>query len=182
MAFVVAPRRPGCKPSLLASMPAELFGKFSMNGKGGELHKAEPASTKPGGKANKSAEKVHRSWPKENVSQSGAYMAAVRTLACRRCGFLPTAPKHNEFAHADEGKGQSIKTDVRRGAALCGKRGTDPGCHWYVGTSGKMKKAERRAFERQAAASTRAEIRARGLWPKRLGEWDEKMDRPKPAA
>ncbi len=99
--------------------------------------------------------------PKEAPIQHRAYMDAVRTLACARCGIVG----FTQFAHSDEGKGMGLKTDCRYGWPGCGPHGADPGCHWYVGTSGRMGKEARRAFEASAAAHTRAEIRRRGLWP-----------------
>lgn len=101
---------------------------------------------------------------KENALQHLGYMAAVRKIACRRCG---TVAVRRVFCHADEGKGGAIKTDCRRGWAGC------DACHHYVGSTGKLGKAGRRAFEETAAASTRAEIINRGLWPARLPRWTD---------
>lgn len=106
---------------------------------------------------------------KEGVLRSSTYEAAVRRLPCARCGVVNLS----QFCHSDEGKGLSLKTDVRRGWPGCGPHDGLPGCHWYVGTSGNMKREERRVFEAQAAASTRAEIKRLGLWPKRLPAWSE---------
>lgn len=105
--------------------------------------------------------------PKEVALQHGGYMAAVRRLACARCGHPPPS----QFCHADEGKGTGIKTDCRRGWPGCGPHGGEPGCHWLVGTSGRIPKAERREFEARAGVETRAEVVARGQWPKRLPPW-----------
>ena len=107
--------------------------------------------------------------PKENALQHAGYMAAVRLLPCARCGISG----FSQFCHADEGKGAAIKTDCRLGWPGCGPHHGRPGCHWYVGTSGRMLKAERREFERQAGARTRALIIAAGQWPKRLPLWKE---------
>jgi len=107
--------------------------------------------------------------PKENALQHLGYMALVRKLPCARCGIVG----FSQFCHADEGKGGAIKTDCRRGWPGCGPHNGQPGCHWYVGTSGRMPKAERRAFEEQAGQSTRATIIAAGQWPKRLPLWKE---------
>ncbi len=119
-------------------------------------------------------EMVSVSHPKENVLRSTRYEAQVRKLTCRRCGIAG----FSQFCHTDEGKGQGIKTDVRRGWAGCGPHPegntTVPGCHWYVGTSGNMTREERRAFEEWAAFSTRAEILTLGQWPPRLPLWIEK--------
>lgn len=104
---------------------------------------------------------------KEDASQSEAYMAAVRALGyCMRCGC--TLKKgEREFCHADQGKGTGIKTDVRRGWLGCA------GCHFHVGTSGRMKKAERRAEEDRLGMKTRARVLGAGTWPKQLPMWRE---------
>lgn len=109
--------------------------------------------------------------PKENPLQHGAYMAAVRRLPCARCGVM--GPWLIQFCHADEGKGERIKTDCRRGWPGCGPRFNNPGCHWLVGTSGQLGKQGRREFEEAAGVATRAMIRARGEWPADLPPWPE---------
>lgn len=109
--------------------------------------------------------------PKERVLKSAAYENAVRALGfCVRCGRACRP----QFCHADQGKGQGLKTDVREGWAGCGCWGPmDPGCHYIVGTSGTLPKEERRAEEKRLAATTRHEVRVRGLWPKNVAEWTE---------
>lgn len=106
--------------------------------------------------------------PKENAITSPAYQAAVRRLPCIRCGIQG----FTQFCHSDEGKGMAIKTDDRRGWPGCGPHGTEPGCHWYVGTSGNLKQSERRALEADYAARTRAMVEAKGEWPARLPKWE----------
>jgi hypothetical protein len=110
---------------------------------------------------------------KENASQSEAYMAAVRSLGyCVRCGRTCRP----QFCHADQGKGTGIKTDVRRGWAGCGYWSPeDLGCHYIVGTSGELPKAERRAEEDRLAEITRGEVQRRGLWPKSVPMWAEQL-------
>lgn len=100
--------------------------------------------------------------PKENALQHKGYMAEVRKIACRRCWTI-AIPR--QFCHSDEGKGERIKTDCRRGWSGC------PPCHYFVGSTGRMGKEGRREFESFASASTRAEIEATGKWPKRLPKW-----------
>lgn len=107
--------------------------------------------------------------PKEDVLTSEAYRRAVRGLECMRCGH----PPRSQFCHTDEGKGTGIKTDDRRGWAGCGPHDGQPGCHYLVGTSGTLPKAERRAEDARLAAKTRETLRARGLWPKSVPEWSE---------
>ena len=117
--------------------------------------------------------------PKDSAVQSEAYMAAVRRLACARCGTF--APGLIQFCHADAvggrgGKGKGLKIDCRRGWPGCGPHGAERGCHWYVGTSGRMKKDERRAFEAEAGARTRGAVEAAGWWPAGLPKWDEERE------
>jgi hypothetical protein len=103
--------------------------------------------------------------PKEDASQSGSYMAAAKALGhCMRCGKPSTGPGSLQFCHADEGKGQGIKTDVRRGWPGC------PECHEAVGR--RMLKAVRRAVEYLLGVMTRAAVREAGTWPKTLPQWN----------
>ncbi len=108
--------------------------------------------------------------PKENVAKSAAYEAAVRRLPCYRCGIVG----FTQFCHTDEGKGQGIKTDVRLGWPGCRTREGEPGCHWFIGTSGTLPREEKRQFEEKAAAHTRAEVERRGWWPKKLPKFEQK--------
>lgn len=104
--------------------------------------------------------------PKEDASQSGAYMTAAKALGyCMRCGrqVVPLTGALN-FCHADEGKGQGIKTDVRRGWPGC------PPCHETVGR--RMLKPVRRAIEYLLGVMTRAAVREAGTWPKTLEHWE----------
>jgi hypothetical protein len=107
---------------------------------------------------------------KENALQHQGYMAAVRDLGycmlCRR-SCRP------QFCHADMGKGERIKTDVRRGWPGCGAGEWGPGCHWLVGTSGQYPKEERRALEAELARRTREAVKAAGAWPAHLPMWRE---------
>lgn len=107
---------------------------------------------------------------KVNALQHQGYMALVRKLPCARCGVVG----FSQFCHADFGKGTGIKTDCRRGWPGCGPRPGIPGCHFFVGTSGTLPQAERRAVELEYAIKTRALILAAGTWPKRLPLWAEK--------
>lgn len=123
------------------------------------------AADKAEKKASNQEGKPEVAHPKEEVSQHGTYMAVVRRLACRRCGKAPPSERlGNQFCHGDEGKGMGLKTDVREGWAGCAK------CHREVG-EGKMPRAEKRRLNKEYAASTRAEVEAKGLWPKSLPKW-----------
>jgi hypothetical protein len=104
---------------------------------------------------------------KEEASQSGAYMAAAKALGyCMRCG-LQVEPRNGllDFCHADLGKGQGIKTDVRLGWPGCRK------CHEIVGR--ELLRPVRRAVEYLLGVMTRAAVIAAGTWPKRLQMWKE---------
>lgn len=120
--------------------------------------------------------------PKDDVCTSGAYIAAVRKLGvCQRCGYQPppTIKRALQFAHADEGKGGAIKTDVRRGWLACGPHPDPvtgkvvPGCHHEIGTAGTLTKAQRRAEETRLGAKTRMAVRRAGLWPRSVPPWKE---------
>lgn len=112
---------------------------------------------------------------KEQASQSNAYQVAVRSIGyCMRCG-CSLKKGEGQFAHADEGKGMSLKTDVRRGSLCC------PGCHFHVGTSGRMPRELRRQVERFLAWKTRTALRRLNLWPKSLPDtWREADADPLP--
>lgn len=112
--------------------------------------------------------------PKDKPLQHEAYMAAVRKLPCALCGWYQ--PGGIQFAHADVtgrgGKAMGLKSDCRLGWPGCGPHDGLPGCHWIVGTSGRMQRAERRAFELGAGIKTRAIVEAMGAWPKNLPKWE----------
>ena len=101
--------------------------------------------------------------PKAEPVQSGPYMAAVRGLACYRCG----KPPRSQFCHSDEGKGTGIKSDCRLGWPGCAQ------CHHDIGTARVLPKQQRREWEAEAGRATRAEINRLGLWPARLPQWRE---------
>lgn len=109
--------------------------------------------------------------PKVEVLQHLGYMALVRKLPCDRCGWYRKG--FMQFCHADEGKGTGTKTDCRLGWPGCGPHDGLPGCHYLIGTQRILPKEERREFERQASARTRAKIIAAGTWPARLPLWSE---------
>lgn len=107
--------------------------------------------------------------PKEGAVQSGLYMRAAKSLGyCMRCG-LQLGPHKGllDFCHADLGKGQGLKTDVRRGWPGCRR------CHETVGR--ELSKPARRAVEYLLGVMTRAAVMAAGLWPKKLPLFEEVM-------
>lgn len=101
--------------------------------------------------------------PKENALQHAGYMDLVRAMACMHCN----RPPRSQFCHADEGKGQGIKTDCRRGWPGCAA------CHHLIGSTGKLGRDERRRLEAEYGARTRAAVQAAGQWPKKLPAWKE---------
>lgn len=110
--------------------------------------------------------------PKDDPLQHGGYMALVRKLACAHCGWPPPS----QFCHADAGKGTGLKTDCRRGYPGCGPHRapsgeTVAGCHWLIGSSGRIPKLERRDLEEAYGQQTRAAIESAGNWPARLPRW-----------
>ncbi len=107
---------------------------------------------------------------KEGAIQSEAYMRVVRLLPCMHCGKAGAT----QFAHSDSGgKGIGLKTDSRMGMPLCGPHDGVPGCHWLIGTSGRIPREERRALEREYGRKTREKVRAMNLWPKTLPPWND---------
>lgn len=114
---------------------------------------------------------LFRPAPKDEPLQHPGYAAIVRKMECAMCGTRG----FTQLCHADivgvGGKGKSIKSDIRLAWPGCGPHGDEPGCHWYVGTSGKMPKAERHDFERDAGAATRVQILLAGKWPPDLPYW-----------
>lgn len=110
--------------------------------------------------------------PKEQVLESAAYENLVRAMPCAHCGW----PPRSQFCHADLGKGLGIKTDVRRGWPGCGPHNHEPGCHWLLGSSGRIPREQRRELEARYGAQTRAAILAAGTWPKSLPLFTEQPD------
>lgn len=109
--------------------------------------------------------------PKERPIVSEAYRDLVRAMPCMHCGRQP----RSQFCHADQGKGMGMKTDDRRGWPGCGPdlATGEPGCHWLVGTSGRIPKEQRRELEALYGAQTRAAIIKAGKWPKNVPLWRE---------
>lgn len=108
---------------------------------------------------------------KENPMVCEAYRELVRSMPCMHCG----KPPRSQFCHGDQGKGTGMKTDDRTGWPGCGPDLSthEPGCHWLIGTSGRIPKAERRELENRYAAQTRAAILKAGTWPTKLPLWSE---------
>ena len=104
---------------------------------------------------------------KESPARSEAYRRLVAAMPCWMCHV----EGHSQAAHADKGKGLSLKADDRTCFPACGPHDGLVGCHYTIGTSGTFTREERRAIEEQAGADTRAAILAAGTWPKNLPLW-----------
>ena len=105
--------------------------------------------------------------PKENALQHQGYMDIVRRMACAHCG----RPGPSQFCHSDEGKGERIKTDCRRGWPGCADAPGRIGCHTLIGSTGAFTRDQRRQLEASHSKNTRAAVIAAGLWPKNLPAW-----------
>lgn len=148
MTFVVAARRPGTKPSLVASMPASLFGRFANNGR-------ETASNS-GGKP----EVAH---PKDDAVRSEKYLRLVAQRPCKNCHRRGPS----QAAHPPP-KGKQIKQDDREAFPLCADGPRRKGCHPKFDNYDLMPHAAAVKQAKKWGAETRAEIQAEGTWPKRL--------------
>lgn len=125
----------------------------------GDFRQAQPVSDAPAAAVEK-----------EGAIQSEAYMAIVRMFPCMHCGIVG----FTQFAHSDsQGKGLGLKTDCRLGMPLCGPHGDEPGCHWLMGTSGRMGREKRRELEKVYGDATRAWVLELNLWPRRLPRWKD---------
>jgi hypothetical protein len=101
-----------------------------------------------------SADKMARPVPKANPVRDEAYRRLVAALPCAHCGVAGLS----QAAHADEGKGLGLKACDLTCFPLCGPRPSEPGCHWLIGTSGRIPRDERRELEARYGAQTRAKL------------------------
>lgn len=99
--------------------------------------------------------------PKGNARRSPAYLRWVATLACAHCGRAGPS----QAAHADEGKGMSIKAPDDTAMPLCADAPGRRGCHSLIGTDGMFNRVTRRALEQTYGARTRDTARETGHWP-----------------
>ena len=107
--------------------------------------------------------------PKAAPVRSEPYRRAVAGLRCIHCGVLG----YSQCAHANTGKGASIKACDLQSFPLCTVHpGADgrlvQGCHENFDQGALFAKAVRRELEPVWAADTRRKIQAMGLWPKGL--------------
>lgn len=98
--------------------------------------------------------------PKRIYVRDRDYRSWVASLDCMHCGISG----YSQCAHSDDNgagaKGMGIKSSDDTSYPACGPHprpdgSTDPGCHWLIGTSGRIPKAERRALEATYSAKTR---------------------------
>lgn len=92
--------------------------------------------------------------PKAHPWRSEAYRRLVAALPCAHCGMQG----HSQAAHADEGKGLSMKACDSTCYPLCGPRLGMPGCHHLIGTSGAFSRMARREIEHRYSEQTRARL------------------------
>lgn len=64
-----------------------------------------------------------------------------------------------QACHGDEGKGLGMKACDLTCWPGCGPHAGIPGCHWFVGTSGRMTREARRGMEQRAAKETQERLR-----------------------
>ena len=97
------------------------------------------------------------------------YRRAVAGLRCIHCGLLG----YSQCAHANTGKGASIKACDLQSFPLCtvhpGPDGTlVQGCHERFDQGALFSKLVRRELEQAWIADTQRKIYSMGLWPKKL--------------
>ncbi len=100
--------------------------------------------------------------PKNPPLRSEAYRRFVASLPCAHCKRAGPS----QCAHADEGKGLSMKACDSTCFPLCADSPQRRGCHTVIGMAALFTKAQRRELERFYGASTRADAIAAGAWPK----------------
>ena len=111
------------------------------------------------------AAQVHKAAP----VRSEAYRRAVAGLRCIHCGVLG----YSQCAHANTGKGASIKACDLQSFPLCtvhpGPDGTlVQGCHERFDQGALFSKLVRRELEPAWIADTQRKIYSMGLWPQKL--------------
>ena len=92
--------------------------------------------------------------PKAVLLRDKDYRMAVASLPCFNCGI----EGYSQAAHADEGKGLSMKSSDSTVYPLCADRPGVSGCHVLIGASGVYGREARREFEKQGAIWTRVQL------------------------
>lgn len=100
--------------------------------------------------------------PKGQYVRSEAYRRLVAALPCAHCKRAGPS----QAAHADEGKGLSLKADDRTCYPLCADSPGRRGCHSLLGASGAFTREHRRTLEAKYQRETWATLDAAGLIPK----------------
>lgn len=88
--------------------------------------------------------------PKDAPVRSEAYRRLVASQPCWMCSRMGPS----QCAHADQGKGMSIKACDLQTFPLCADAPSRVGCHTSMGASGNLDKETRRSMERAAVADT----------------------------
>ena len=96
------------------------------------------------------------SLPKHPPKRSETYRRWVASRPCEHCGKQGST----QAAHADQGKGLSLKSCDSTCFPLCVQ------CHAGIGSQGWFKKDHRRALEVRYGAQTRMAAQSCGQWPK----------------
>ena len=136
-------------PDRVRSMPTVTPGAFRVPG---------PVASAPAARVEKAA-----------PVRSEALRRAVASLPCINCGV----PGHSQCAHANTGKGASIKACDLQSFPLCtvhpGPDGTlVQGCHERFDQGALFSKLVRRELEPAWIADTQRKIYSMGLWPQKL--------------
>ena len=143
------PHREARDPDRVRSMPTVAPGAFRA---------PEPVASAPAARVEKSA-----------PVRSEALRRAVASLPCINCGVLG----YSQCAHANTGKGASIKACDLQSFPLCtvhpGPDGTlVQGCHERFDQGALFSKLVRRDLEPAWIADTQRKIYSMGLWPQKL--------------
>lgn len=87
---------------------------------------------------------------KRPLYRSEGYRRLVAGFSCCFCGV----EGYSQAAHANTGKGMSLKSSDLQIFALCGPRYGVPGCHALLDQGALMTKEERRRFEQRCVVVT----------------------------
>lgn len=96
--------------------------------------------------------------------RSEPYRRAVASLPCVICGVHG----YSQAAHANTGKGASIKACDLQTFPACASRPGLLGCHHKLDQGALFTKYVRRELESVWVADTQRRIHAMGLWPKEV--------------
>lgn len=102
--------------------------------------------------------------PKDAPLRSEKYRRAVASLPCAHCGITGLS----QCAHANTGKGASVKASDLDSFPLCSCQPGRRGCHSLFDQGAMLSKAARRVQEVEWVEQTQRKICALGLWPEGL--------------